>query len=58
MNCEQPDRDVPKLVCGYSLPCPWHTVIIDPPKLKIPKTLNTSQRTRKYLVHLTQELSK
>lgn len=29
MTCRHPDRDVPKLVCGYPLPCPWHTVVID-----------------------------
>lgn len=29
MNCKQPDRDCPGLVCGYPLPCPHHTAIID-----------------------------
>jgi len=28
-TCRHPDRDVPKLMCGYPLPCPWHTVTID-----------------------------
>ena len=28
-NCTQPDRDEPGLVCGYPLPCPWHTIMID-----------------------------
>jgi hypothetical protein len=28
-TCKHPDRDVPKLVCGYPLPCPHHTVVID-----------------------------
>lgn len=41
-NCQQPDRDCPELVCGYPLPCPWHTVIIDstaePPTLTVPVT--------------------
>lgn len=23
--CKKPDRDVPGIVCGYPLPCPWHT---------------------------------
>ena len=22
--CARPDRDVPKVRCGYPLPCPWH----------------------------------
>jgi hypothetical protein len=27
--CRHPDRDVPKIVCGYPLPCPYHTVLVD-----------------------------
>lgn len=27
--CQQPDRDVPGIVCGYPLPCPFHTVVVD-----------------------------
>jgi len=23
-QCTMPDRDEPKLFCGYPLPCPWH----------------------------------
>lgn len=29
MFCSKPDRDVPKLVCGYPIPCPYHTVMIE-----------------------------
>jgi len=29
LTCKQSDRDVPGLVCGYPLPCPYHTIIID-----------------------------
>lgn len=29
LTCERPDRDAPKLVCGYPLPCPHHTVVVD-----------------------------
>ena len=32
----QPDRDVPKIECGYPLPCPHHTVIMEQKKLTIP----------------------
>ena len=28
-QCTQPDRDVATLKCGYPIPCPWHTSIID-----------------------------
>lgn len=31
-TCRHPDRDEPKLMCGYPLPCPWHTVVIDESK--------------------------
>ena len=38
--CKRGDRDEPSLVCGYPLPCPYHTVIIDtapdPPTITIP----------------------
>lgn len=40
LTCRHPDRDVPKLMCGYPLPCPHHTVIIHadktPPTVEIP----------------------
>ena len=29
LSCNHPDRDIPKIKCGYPLPCPWHTVVID-----------------------------
>jgi len=29
MYCKKPDKDVPGIICGYSLPCPYHTVTID-----------------------------
>ena len=41
--CKNPDRNVPEIVCGYPLPCPYHTVIIDMaakpvPTITIPAT--------------------
>ncbi len=27
-TCQSPDRHVAALVCGYPLPCPWHTVLV------------------------------
>ena len=41
-TCRQPDHDEPRIVCGYPLPCPWHTVTIradrNPPTVEIPVT--------------------
>ena len=25
-TCQKPDRDEPRLVCGYPLPCPHHNL--------------------------------
>jgi len=48
LTCRHPDRDVPKIMCGYPLPCPWHTVIIDetvtPPTVTIPITSDAISR--------------
>jgi hypothetical protein len=42
LTCRHPDRDCPKLICGYPLPCPYHTVTLDlgadPPTVTIPVT--------------------
>jgi len=27
--CDKPDRDVPGIRCGYPMPCPWHTFIVE-----------------------------
>jgi len=34
MNCKHPDRDQPKMVCGYPLPCPFHTIVIDATRVR------------------------
>lgn len=28
-TCHKPDRHAPRMVCGYPLPCPFHTVVAD-----------------------------
>lgn len=42
LTCKHPDRNCPKLMCGYPLPCPYHTAQIDltknPPTINIPIT--------------------
>lgn len=27
--CQRPDRDAPRMKCGYPLPCPHHTATMD-----------------------------
>ena len=38
--CRRPDCEFPDMVCGQTLPCPWHTVVVDiaaaPPVVIIP----------------------
>lgn len=51
LMCRHPDRDCPKLLCGYPLPCPWHTAVIDttvtPATVTIPVTSDAiRQRAR------------
>ena len=50
-TCRHPDRDCPKLLCGYPLPCPWHTVIINmeksPPTVEIPITSDAIRQREK-----------
>lgn len=29
LTCHRPDRHNPKLVCGYPLPCPFHTIVVE-----------------------------
>lgn len=28
-TCQRPDHDVPGIICGHPLPCPYHTATID-----------------------------
>jgi hypothetical protein len=54
--CNKPDRDVPGIMCGYPLPCPWHTVAIhldkDPPTVEIPATAEPQLQDRRALEEL------
>ena len=29
LRCKRPDHDEPRMVCGFPLPCPYHTYVID-----------------------------
>lgn len=44
MNCKKPDIDFPEMICGFPLPCPYHTVTVDTtafpvPTITIPATM-------------------
>ena len=60
MNCKHPDRDVPGIVCGYPLPCPYHTVIIDTEKetLTIPLKSDAGLRAKKRLEKIAKAFTK
>lgn len=49
LTCRHPDRDNAKLLCGYPLPCPHHTVTVDlggdPPTVTIPITSDAMRQT-------------
>lgn len=49
--CEQPDRDEPRIQCGYPLPCPHHTVISEPGRLRVPKGVSAKTRRRVKRLH-------
>lgn len=58
--CNAPDKDMPKLKCGYPLPCPHHTAIIDvsddPAELRIPITAKAALRNRHHLENIAAVL--
>lgn len=38
LTCQKPDRDAPMLICGYPLPCPYHTINVEVEDVKqLPK---------------------
>ncbi len=52
MTCQRPDRDAPGIICGYPLPCPYHTAVLDTtgevPTITLPVT-STPAVTKKTL---------
>lgn len=56
LTCRHPDRESPKLMCGYPLPCPYHTAQIDltrePPTVVIPVTSQAAWATRDKLAKI------
>jgi hypothetical protein len=60
-TCRQPDRDSPKLLCGYPLPCPHHTAILHtdkrPPTIEIPVTATAAIAGRDRLADVLDTLT-
>lgn len=48
-NCEKPDRHEPRLVCGYPMPCPWHTYVVNvaTEQVTVPKHGGSIKATRR-----------
>jgi hypothetical protein len=58
LTCKHPDRDCPKILCGYPLPCPWHTAVIDttvdPPTVTLPITAEAAWASRDKLAEIAE----
>jgi hypothetical protein len=48
-NQARPDKPPRTMKCGYPLPCPYHTVVIEttPARVHIPPEIKLTQRQRK-----------
>lgn len=55
--CKHPDRHMPIMNCGYPLPCPYHTVVIEPPRVMVPIDRNVNSRQKKRLKETAEVLS-
>lgn len=44
LSCNRPDRDVPGIECGYPLPCPHHTLVLDVESMTVSVSLHRGAR--------------
>lgn len=69
LTCTQPDHDIAQLrgsakqmLCGYPLPCPWHSAEIDlttqPPRLSIPVTAGAALANVRQLGKIARALKR
>ncbi len=62
LTCRQPDRDFSRMLCGYPLPCPYHTAILDtttkPPEVRIPVTATGALESRRILAEVLETITK
>ena len=58
MNCSRPDHDNPKMICGYPIPCPYHTVTVEyndsGTVIEVPITANVSQDTLERIAEIAK----
>ena len=56
LTCQHPDRHCRGMVCGYPLPCPHHTAIIevtdDRVKVDVPKSIGSVHKITKKLIDI------
>jgi len=59
-TCRRPDRDEPRITCGYPLPCPYHTVVLnldrDKPLVEVPHTVRVGKRVTGRLIEISKTL--
>lgn len=58
LTCKRPDRHVPGIVCGYPIPCPHHTIVLNENEIKDEKTFKraVTVKTARKSVELAREL--
>ena len=67
-TCRKPDKDIPEMICGHQVPCPYHTVIIKlnekpVPTITYPVTVHNeispnNHKKLKEIAKIIKELSK
>jgi hypothetical protein len=59
-HCKHVDRDASVTICGYPLPCPWHTLVVDLGKSPIvvsqPSTVHITNKQRRRVIEIADAL--
>ncbi len=60
LMCKKPDRDIPGIVCGHPLPCPYHTIVVDTTTkpIHLAHARPVSMRTQRRLFAIADALKK
>lgn len=59
-HCQRSDRHVPGMKCGYPLPCPYHTVILDvtDQTVEVPANVNLGRKGLRRLRNINAVLDR